>query len=364
MARIRTLASFSPAAYCEIGMRRTKVPMKTIRSYFALILAFALLSALSAGSAFAQADEPLAACEGDTVTGTVVAVDENTGEVTLELDDGSLCSVHFGQDFEHPITSLLGAYFDGLSMDELEDHVENLEVEVVCDEVDGCVLAGDDDDVSDMMMVRITGITDNGDGSWTIDFTYMDDEGNPQADSFTTDDPFLAESWMESLGLVTGDFALVTDEEGNVFFEGAGDEIQSLHEDGMGFGVIVKLFAMASEAERACDAAAFEPEPAEPTEDTFDPCTVSVAGLVEEFRSGTGLGRLFQTYGKPAILGIGHIRNGSNGNGTPPDNACGYWRNHGDGYLPDACQDSQGGKPPWAGTPGGPNGNGGHNDDE
>lgn len=335
--------------------------MKTIRANITLLTTVILLLAFAVGSAYAQADEPLPACEGETVTGTVVAVDENAGEVTIEQEDGSLCTVQFGQDFEHPITSLLGAYFDGISLDELEDHAENLEAEVVCDG-DECTMADGEDETT---MVRITSVEDNGDGTWTVNFVYTDENGDTQEGSFTTDDPFLAESWMESLEVVNGEFSLVTDDEGNVFFEGAGDEIQALHEDGLGFGVIVKLFAMAAEAEQACEGVDPDAEPADPEDETFDPCAVTVESLVAEFESGTGLGLLFQKYGRPSILGVGHVRNGGgpNGNGTPPDNACGYWRNHGDGYLPEGCQDQPGGKPPWAGTPGGPNGNGNGGDD-
>lgn len=332
--------------------------MKTMHAKIALITSLFLLLALSFGAAYAQAEEPLPACAGETVTGTVVAVDETSGLITIELEDDTLCTVQYSDGFEHPITSLLGAYFDGLSLDQLEDHVENLKVEVICDETEGCDLA---DGEGDPMMVRITGITDNGDGTWTVEFTYLDENGDPQTDTFTTEDGDLADGWADSLMAVNDEFALTM--EG--ILEGSGEEIEALHDSGLGFGVIVKIFAMASEAQQACDAADSEPDPAGPTsEEAVDFCTVSVSGLVEEFQNGTGLGQLFKKYGKPAILGVGHVRNGgANGNGTPPDNACGYWRNHGDGYLPEGCQDKPGGKPPWAGTPGGPNGNGGDGDD-
>lgn len=338
--------------------------MKIIRANIALITTLVLLMAFAVGAAYAQADEPIPACEGDSITGTVVAADENTGLVTFEQEDGSLCTVQFGQDFEHPITSLLGAYFDGISMDELEDHVENLKVDVVCDG-DECTWA---DGGEDTTLVRITSVEDNGDGTWTVNFVYTDENGDTQTGSFITEDESLVEGWTESLGLVSGEFSLVTDDEGNVFFEGAGDEIEALHEDGMGFGVIVKLYAMAAEAQQACEGV--DPD-ADPGEETFDPCEVTVESLVAEFDSGTGMGQLFQKYGRPSILGVGHViqqvgpPNGDGGNGTPPDNACGYWRNHGDGYLPEGCEDKPGGKPPWAGTPGGPNGNGnGNNGDD
>lgn len=323
--------------------------MKAIRSNLALLSALALLLAVAVGVAYA--DEHAAACTGDSVTGTVVAVDVETGEVTFEMEDGSLCSANLNEDFEHPITSLLGSYFSDLDLDELEDYAEDLLIELYCDEGEECTINGGE---SDPINARITDVTDNGDGTWTIEFTYTNDADEKVTETFVTDDQWLAESWAESLQAVQGTFPLSTDGDGNALLAGAGDQIEALHSDGMGFGVIVKLFAMAEQAEMACEGLAGEPDP----EAEFDPCEVDVDSLVTAFQEGTGLGQLFQLYGRPSILGVGHVRNASNGNspGTPPDNACGYWRNHGDGYLPEACQAQPGGKPPWAGSPGGPNG--------
>lgn len=338
--------------------------MKSLRANRALLTALVLLLAFSVGAAYAQNDE-VSACEGDTVTGTVVAADEFTGEVTIEQEDGTLCTVQFGSDFEHPITSMLGAYFDELNLDELQDHVESLQVEVVCDETGDCEQT---DDGAEATMVRITAVIDNGDGTWTVEFVYTDEAGDTQIGSFTTEDDSLAASWEESLEVVNGEFALVTDDEGNVHLDGAGNEIGALHEDGMGFGVIVEIYAMAAEAPEACEAASSEPDEggegdeAGESEDSFDPCDVTVESLVAQFESGTGMGQLFQEYGRPSILGVGHVimqegpPNGNGeGGGTPADNACGYSRNHGDGNLAAGCQEKPGGKPPSAGTPGGPN---------
>lgn len=321
--------------------------MSAIRSNLVLLTTLALLLTVAVGIAYA--DEHAPACTGESVTGTVVAVDAESGEVTFELEDGSLCTAQVSQDFEHPITSLLGSYFSDLNLDELEDHAENLLIELYCDEGEECSPDGGD---SDPINARITGVTDNGDGTWTIEFVYTNEAGEEVTGTFTTSDPFLPVGWAESLEAVQGTFPLSMDGEGNSLLAGAGDQIEALHEDGMGFGVIVKLFAMAEQAEMACEGTSGEPDP----EAEFDPCQVDVESLVAAFQEGTGLGQLFQLYGRPSILGVGHVRNAGNGNGTPPDHACGYWRNHGNGSLPDVCLEEPGGKPPWAGSPGGPNG--------
>jgi hypothetical protein len=77
------------------------------------------------------------------------------------------------------------------------------------------------------------------------------------------------------------------------------DQIAAYHADGLGFGVLVKLYAMAAESQAACATQA-DPVPGE--------CGVSVEELVAQFRAGTGMGQLFKKYNKPAHLGVGHIR--------------------------------------------------------
>lgn len=79
-----------------------------------------------------------------------------------------------------------------------------------------------------------------------------------------------------------------------------GEQIAAYHEEGMGFGVLVKIYAMAEAAKGAC------PETVDPA---AEPCVpVTAEELVESFRSGAGMGELFQEYGKPALLGVGHVK--------------------------------------------------------
>ncbi len=95
------------------------------------------------------------------------------------------------------------------------------------------------------------------------------------------------------------------------------EQIAMYHEEGMGFGVLVKLYSMAEAQIEACvnqmatsTAVAPTTQPAADSIDTT-PATceaVTIDQLVNEFRSGTGMGLLFKEYGKPALLGVGHVK--------------------------------------------------------
>ena len=90
-------------------------------------------------------------------------------------------------------------------------------------------------------------------------------------------------------------------------------QIAMFHDEGMGFGVLVKLYAMAEASVEACvklqptpGATADPNQPAasptvEPTQPACVPVTVDE--LVSEFQGGTGMGQLFKEFGKPALLG-------------------------------------------------------------
>lgn len=83
-------------------------------------------------------------------------------------------------------------------------------------------------------------------------------------------------------------------------------QIAQYHEDGMGFGVLVKLYAMAEASAEAC---AQQPagEPAGEGE-AAECAAVTVEELVAAFQGGAGMGQLFKEYGKPALLGVGHVK--------------------------------------------------------
>lgn len=100
-----------------------------------------------------------------------------------------------------------------------------------------------------------------------------------------------------------------------------GEEIATYHEQGMGFGVLVKLYSMAKASEEACQAkaattgetpttvSAGEGTSTSDVTPTPEPCTpVTIEELATAFKGGTGMGNLFKQYGKPALLGVGHVR--------------------------------------------------------
>lgn len=94
------------------------------------------------------------------------------------------------------------------------------------------------------------------------------------------------------------------------FGDEVADEAAAYHqggeEGGVGFGVLVKLYAIAAESQEACAGAE-------------EPCGVTVDELMDAYRSGEGLGQLFKRYGKPSVLGVGHLKQGDKGG--PPDHA-------------------------------------------
>lgn len=82
-----------------------------------------------------------------------------------------------------------------------------------------------------------------------------------------------------------------------------GEQIAAYHEQGMGFGVLVKIFAMAEAIQAACP-----DQPAEGDSPEAGCQAVSADELVTTFKSGGGMGALFKTYGKPALMGVGHVK--------------------------------------------------------
>ncbi len=235
-------------------------------------------------AAFAEDDLP--ECTGDRVAGIVVAVDQVTGTVTIDQGDGQLCTVAAGGEFEHPVVALLGSYFGQVSTEGLTAALEATEVWVVCAPTSGvCELA--EEGTQDAVPGRVVEV--NGD-QLVIEL----EDGNVTVE---TDDADRLAGLVEALAALTVDWTLQPGEDGPTVVD-AGDQIAALHEDGVGFGVIVKFFAIASESQEACD----------DDGDGDSPCGVTVNVLAEAFETGMGMGQLFEEFGKPAILGVGHVR--------------------------------------------------------
>jgi hypothetical protein len=133
--------------------------------------------------------------------------------------------------------------------------------------------------------------------------------------------------------------------------EEVAEQIAAYHEQGVGFGVLVKLYAMAEASAAAC-AAAPAAENSEPAR-----CTaVTVEELVQAHQSGTGLGELFKTYGKPALLGVGHVlqelKKLQKGDGAVPVEEPGGETDNGVGDGEGSVLvEGKGGKPDFVGKP-------------
>ena len=85
-----------------------------------------------------------------------------------------------------------------------------------------------------------------------------------------------------------------------------GELIAMYHEQGMGFGVLVKIFSYVESSEDACAAKLAVTPGTETT--TAEPCVpLTAEELITKFNE-EGMGALFKEYGKPALLGVGHVR--------------------------------------------------------
>jgi len=245
----------------------------------ALLLGLTLILAVFVPAAAQEGEVP--PCGGEAVSGTVVGVDEETGTATIEMEAGGLCTVTLDGGYDHPIVALLGAYFGDVDAETLAAALEAVQGCAVYDEQSGVWMWADCDTEG---AVPVTYISENEDGRFTatLDGTEI---------VVTVDDPDTAEELSQALATLVVSWNL--GEESAVVQPG--DDIAAYHEEGMGFGVLVELYQMAAESKEACL-------------DAEDACGVTVEELVEAFQSGQGLGQLFKEYGKPSMLGVGHVR--------------------------------------------------------
>lgn len=271
-----------------------------MRTKLTPFLVLALILA-SFSTAFAQAGEILP-CGGESIAGTVIGVEDQT--VIVETEGGTLCSVTLSGTFEHPIVELLGTYFGDVSVESLAEALGTLETLITCE--DGiCDFTPEGDEGQ---AARVLSVTDNGDGTWTIELALEIENGEEEILTVLTDEEEVAHTYMEALGALIVEWELSEGEEGSSVVT-VGDDIAAYHEDGIGFGVLVKVYAIAQAATEACGEEAVAP--AEGEEETACGATVDeIMALIEE---GTGMGQLFQLYGRPDLLGVGHIRQLLNG---------------------------------------------------
>lgn len=300
------------------------------RTYTFLLLIVLVLSTFS--TAFGQDPEPLPICEGDTVTGTVVAIEEENDLIIIDVDgDGEGdCTASVSSDYDHPIVALLGAYFSDVSTEDIADALESTQVCAVQDEDTGdwATYTPAEGEECPGEVVTVTG--ENEDGTFTGQTSGEEgaegEEGTPGEEIIlTAGDEDTAADLTEALDTLSADWEL--NEDGSV--ADAGDDIAQYHEDGYGFGVIVKVYAIAAEYEGVCTTEepvddGSEPVADEPVADGEEPaaeetCGVTIEELFAMIDDGAGLGELFQVYGKPSLLGVGHVRNGGDGSSGSGD---------------------------------------------
>jgi len=243
-----------------------------------LVVAFALAIPGSASAKPASFD----ACTGDTISGVVVVVDETTGEITLYTADGTECTVvKRVEEYEHPVINLLGQFFEKVSLKELSGNLENLQTWVIFNAATNSYEFANETDIGAVSAIVID-VSVNPDDTYQI-VLLVEGETIPQ--TINTPDFILYQTYLDSLLIDTVTFDLIMDGTGNTFVNDGADQIGAYHDDGMGLGVLVKLFAMA------------------------DAYGVPVDELVTRFKDGEGIGQLFkdENLGKPDLLGVGHV---------------------------------------------------------
>ena len=271
-----------------------------------------VLVALTFSAAAAQTEPEIPACSDGTISGVIAAYDEETGVVTLNVE-GVLCTVTLTDDYDHPIIDLLGAYFGEINLEEIAAALNSLQL--CAESVDDNYVVSEPDangDCVEGVLVTVTGEGAEGGFEATME--------TGEVIKFETDSEEAAGALTAALETLQADWEVEAGGVGDV-----GDDIGAYHNDGIGFGVLVKVYAIYEEAQQACAEASAETAPVvdgEETEeagdeaaDVIDPCDVTVELLFGELEN-MGLGQLFQVYGKPAILGVGHVRNIGDGDGS------------------------------------------------
>lgn len=287
-----------------------------------LTFSFALVFVLSITSAvFAEEAVPLCSDLGlsEEVSGVVVSVDEANNTAIVDTDpesEGGECMVEFEQDFGHPITTLLGNYFSKFDTSDLAAALESTQNAQVCvKQVEGSVPAEwevveppEGGVCAEGFPATVTGYTEG--TGFHLEF----------AD--TTKEPIDLDFDNPELAAAFSSLNLMLNKDGSL--QDVGQDIAMYHEEGFGFGVIVKLYSMAKDSMKDCESAEEPPagEGAEAEEGEPEACGLDVAALFEALKNKeTSIGQLFRKYGKPALLGVGHVRH-DNGEGPGPYGQC------------------------------------------
>lgn len=249
----------------------------------------------SAGNVFAQNGGAPEACAGDSVTGTLLSFDESTGTAVILTETGE-CTVQVNSsDFTHPIVRLFDDFANKNGGLQLADKLTAVEGWILQDPATGSwswVAEG----TAGAVQGQVTGVTDNGDGTYTLTVR------NPLGEAVTavTQDAALAARLESGLAGLEMQWDLKTDDEGNSVLKSFGDEIEAYHDDGIGFGVLAKLMGITLETSKNCAGSSGATSDAQ--------CSMTLGDLVQMKQDGMGIGQIFKEVVKPAILGVGHIR--------------------------------------------------------
>jgi hypothetical protein len=246
--------------------------MKTL-GIFVVILCLLIFGSVTAQETGASELDAPEVCQNGEISGTIVGIDLEEGFAIVTIlytdnDGNHLCTLTIEDvSADHPIVNLLGIYF-GINLEELNEAVA---ISHVClAEVEGVwYLVDCDEDEFDLE----GNVISYQDGTLTVLV-------NGDLLEFELGENDVDERFLEAIETFTVDWEL---EDGKVVQ--ATEKIADYHQEGIGFGVLVKLFAMA-----------------EANDD------LTVEELIEQFMNGTGIGELFKEYGKPSLLGVGHVR--------------------------------------------------------
>ena len=297
------------------------------------LTAAALLLGASLMTTTAFAADPVPPCPGTEVSGTVVAIDMATNTVTIDTGSG-LCTVSI-QAAEaasgQPIVQLLGQVFDRIHIAALGTTLMDTQAWLVFDTSTSTWSVGQQTDPG-AVVGQLISVTPNADGTFTLQYKV---EGQTDPVSIVTSDTALADRLTADLQALKVQWTLLAG-----VAQDSGQQIATYHDEGMGFGVLVKFYSLAQKSMEGCTTAT----PATPT------CGVTVQQLVDAFRSGTGIGLIFKEYGRPDFMGVGQakqsLKDGAASTETPDAvGAAGLPRcktNHGKGHAPEGIDPDSG----------------------
>jgi hypothetical protein len=299
-----------------------------IRTKLSILLIVIMTLAMVGTVAAQEGTDPTAttstteACDltADTTGWTIVEYDGETAWVLTAA--GELCTVSITGEgaatSDHPITQLLAEYLAKAQDGDLTNTLSENEVcalftagatpeedtwEVVpCDTADAVRVVGTMEDGTLILLVE------NEDGTFEI----MDSTDPVDTTMFADFWADLTKSLEEANAALP--IGLIVNEDGEVVDATA--IIMGLRDQGLGYGVIVKMISMSEEF------------------------GVDLDQLVQEFKEEhVGIGQLFKEHGKPSKLGVGHIRKAMNdqddSESTEPSTTVGPGRGQGQSNKPD-----------------------------